>query len=297
MNELVNFFYIWKKTAGYQIAYAKFCLKNRPGKTFKSLETGAVMSCADVLINNGEDYVTDDEAEKDKSKDNQRRECTNCWVSLSNAWISRQEGANKDCFCKDCGDYWQRYGGPRYISEASRRANREKAQIQSGKPPKRKLDYDEERKGKKRGRKPGSKNKVPEPAEDIVLPCAVCAEIDDPSWNATITCRTCKLRVHPECYGDSYKHQDSPWFLCSKCQNEKDPNACIVYECIFCPVTDPSSQGTLKRTIGKNWAHAACAIWLPEVKFGDTLSMEPVECAKFIDVKRWDSVRHFLRSS
>ena len=38
----------------------------------------------------------------------------------------------------------------------------------------------------------------------------------------------------------------------------------------------PSKGGALKRTDTSGWAHVVCALYIPEVRFGDVATMEPI---------------------
>ena len=49
-------------------------------------------------------------------------------------------------------------------------------------------------------------------------------------------------------------------------------------------------RSALKRTIGNNWIHVICSIWIPEIKYGIAETMDPVECVGIIDRKRWITV-------
>ncbi|XP_055943909.1 protein AF-10-like isoform X3 [Argiope bruennichi] len=44
------------------------------------------------------------------------------------------------------------------------------------------------------------------------------------------------------------------------------------YRCELCP----SKDGALKRTDGGGWAHVVCALYIPEVRFGNVTTMEPI---------------------
>ncbi|ETN83809.1 hypothetical protein NECAME_07172 [Necator americanus] len=46
----------------------------------------------------------------------------------------------------------------------------------------------------------------------------------------------------------------------------------IEARCELCPF----GYGALKRTEQKGWAHVICALYIPEVRFGDVHSMDPV---------------------
>ncbi|PGH16024.1 hypothetical protein AJ79_02004 [Helicocarpus griseus UAMH5409] len=43
----------------------------------------------------------------------------------------------------------------------------------------------------------------------------------------------------------------------------------------------------LKRTAGNNWVHVTCAVWMPEVKFGKALDLEPAEGLGLIPAERY----------
>lgn len=38
----------------------------------------------------------------------------------------------------------------------------------------------------------------------------------------------------------------------------------------------PSRDGALKRTDQAGWAHVVCALYIPEVRFGNVTTMEPI---------------------
>lgn len=42
----------------------------------------------------------------------------------------------------------------------------------------------------------------------------------------------------------------------------------------------------LKRTVGNNWVHVTCAVWTPEIKFGDAKALEPAEGFGLIPAER-----------
>lgn len=43
-------------------------------------------------------------------------------------------------------------------------------------------------------------------------------------------------------------------------------------KCELCP----SKDGALKKTDNNNWAHVVCALYIPEVRFGNNNTMEPI---------------------
>lgn len=42
----------------------------------------------------------------------------------------------------------------------------------------------------------------------------------------------------------------------------------------------PRKEGALKRTDSGGWAHVACALYIPEVVFGNNRIMEPIVTSK-----------------
>lgn len=105
--------------------------------------------------------------------------------------------------------------------------------------------------GKKRANVPAPPPPPREPTPPIVpndpkmknFPCAVCECYELPS-DSLISCRDCKLTVHPSCYGlgDVYPGKWS----CDMCQNDRREAAGVVssttdpasyeYKCVLCPI-------------------------------------------------------------
>ncbi len=69
------------------------------------------------------------------------------------------------------------------------------------------------------------------------------------------------------CYGIvSVPH--GPWY-CRKCETTERS---VRVRCELCP----SKEGALKRTDSNSWAHVVCALYIPEVRFGNVSTMEPI---------------------
>jgi hypothetical protein len=47
-------------------------------------------------------------------------------------------------------------------------------------------------------------------------------------------------------------------------------------------------MSALKKTIGNNWAHVCCAVWIPQVQFGDVDKLNSIECIGLIDEADWN---------
>jgi len=72
------------------------------------------------------------------------------------------------------------------------------------------------------------------------------------------------------------------WF-CRKCEsNERTARV----KCELCP----EKNGALKRTDNNSWAHVVCALYIPEVRFGNVTTMEPI-ILQLIPQERFSRVR------
>lgn len=60
----------------------------------------------------------------------------------------------------------------------------------------------------------------------------------------------------------------------------------VFQKCELCP----SKYGALKRTDNSGWAHVVCALYIPEVRFGNVTTMEPIQL-QLIPPERFNKVR------
>ncbi|CAG9782025.1 unnamed protein product [Diatraea saccharalis] len=105
--------------------------------------------------------------------------------------------------------------------------------------------------------------------KEMVGGCCVCS--DERGWpdNPLVYCdgNGCTVAVHQACYG-IVTVPTGPWY-CRKCET---PETKGKVRCELCP----SKSGALKRTDTSGWAHVVCALYIPEVRFGNVTSMEPI---------------------
>ncbi|KAL5594467.1 hypothetical protein BROUX41_001400 [Berkeleyomyces rouxiae] len=160
-------------------------------------------------------------------------------------------------------------------------------------------------------------------------PCAVCSELND----TILTCKECRLPVHPACYGvlgrSAAKASKCGRWTCDTCINDRSPQVSLDYRCVLCPLdtttydfvgvpektsrkkdkadreqakkaaeyyskkqeengrpADP--REALKRTADNNWIHITCAALTPELQFGNTETLVPVEGVASIPRARFD---------
>ncbi|XP_059621804.1 protein AF-10 [Phlebotomus argentipes] len=105
--------------------------------------------------------------------------------------------------------------------------------------------------------------------KEMVGGCCVCS--DERGWpeNPLVYCDGlhCNVAVHQACYG-IVTVPTGPWY-CRKCESQ-ERSARV--RCELCP----SRDGALKKTDNASWAHVVCALYIPEVRFGNVTTMEPI---------------------
>ncbi|XP_030747979.1 protein AF-10 isoform X3 [Sitophilus oryzae] len=117
---------------------------------------------------------------------------------------------------------------------------------------------------------------------EMVGGCCVCS--DDRGWseNPLVYCdgQSCTVAVHQACYG-IVTVPTGPWYCC-KCESQERT---VKVKCELCP----SKYGALKRTDNQGWAHVVCALYIPEVRFGNVSTMEPIQL-QLIPQERFNKV-------
>ncbi|XP_051151826.1 uncharacterized protein LOC127265852 [Andrographis paniculata] len=117
--------------------------------------------------------------------------------------------------------------------------------------------------------------------EDDGIVCAVCGSTDGDPTDPIVLCDGCDLMVHSTCYGTPLTQgiPQGDWFCAKcKCTSEQQQQG----TCCLCP----NSGGALKKTTSSEWAHLVCAVYVPEVYFGDWEGREGIDCSQVVG-RRW----------
>lgn len=125
--------------------------------------------------------------------------------------------------------------------------------------------------------------------KEMVGGCCVCS--DERGWpeNPLVYCdgQNCTVAVHQACYG-IVTVPTGPWY-CRKCESQ-ERSARV--RCELCP----SRDGALKKTDNQGWAHVVCALYIPEVRFGNVTTMEPI-ILQLIPAERYNKCNYTSSSS
>lgn len=105
--------------------------------------------------------------------------------------------------------------------------------------------------------------------------CCVCFSGFWEDSNPLVYCDVCHISVHSRCYG-LVGPNDREWCceFCTQERKKRPKKSRLAPELACCLCT--TEGGALKRTPTGLWAHLTCALWLPNVRLGDIIKMEPV---------------------
>ncbi|KAI3809635.1 hypothetical protein L1987_19231 [Smallanthus sonchifolius] len=123
------------------------------------------------------------------------------------------------------------------------------------------------------------KSETEEIDEDGVV-CAVCQSTDGDPLDPIVFCDGCDLTVHTTCYGNPLTKgvPEGDWF-CSQCEFDDKKKSLT---CCLCGI----NGGAVKLTNDGRWTHIVCALFIPEVFFGDPVGREGIDCSKVVG-RRW----------
>ncbi|OLL21929.1 Lid2 complex component snt2 [Neolecta irregularis DAH-3] len=284
-GQCVRFWYQWKKTPIGREIWGSY-----EGRRSKKVDT--TKSTADL----GDS--SDDSAYDNNKLVRRKVSCKFCSTTRSEIWKKAPGPSTNEsipALCTSCATLWRKYADtyePKVDKIKKRKAEEEISE-----------DGTIVKKKSKNGRKKSLAEKDDKKeAEDLEEPpklCNICAVSEPLSFMAT--CETCKMSVHEGMCEDSdfsqylgcYGIQNSfnRW-KCDVCVNEKAPEVSLIYDCVLCSQISEERQPPhpLKRTIGNNWAHITCAVWIPEIRFGDVTLLEPIEGIGSLPTARWKSI-------
>ncbi|CAI4231488.1 unnamed protein product [Auanema sp. JU1783] len=112
--------------------------------------------------------------------------------------------------------------------------------------------------------------------------CDICRGAESEPDDSMVFCDGCNMCVHMSCYGLNVLPEDE--WICQKCALGYGFSP----PCLLCPTRGGALKCTKQFEDGKcRWAHVACALWIPECRFGNAELREPITSLDEIPDDRW----------
>ncbi|RDW85014.1 hypothetical protein BP6252_02604 [Coleophoma cylindrospora] len=136
---------------------------------------------------------------------------------------------------------------------------------------------------------------VEEPRSDGRWVCPMCSNDKNPQVSIQYKCRLCPVEHTPQDFVEPAKSGPKKKSEKDK-EREKTEREIAVKNAEFfrqkqAEANKPlNPREPLKRTANNNWVHVTCAVFTPEVKFGNAKALEPSEGIPSIPLARYDDV-------
>ncbi|KAI9319266.1 hypothetical protein BX666DRAFT_1443656 [Dichotomocladium elegans] len=316
-QDVVRYFYRWKKTDRYEPVYSQWTVIYKPTKRFKRRSRNNSLTARDNMSPDEDDGPGTESGEeidltvvRPDIHSIQVCHCANCLVPNSPVWrrmptdVDRKRKHFQQVLCNLCGEFWLKYGVMRKVDDKANGLSKGTSSMIDLSTPNKPMFADGQQLASTATMSGKNSEVKRKKALDLVsvkkrkvglrpehTRCAVCANLEP--TDLLMTCFECHMSVHGDCYGAAKSNNDN--WLCDICSDKKNPTASYHHICILCKNPDPNGCQALKKTSCFNWAHVLCAMYIPNVKFVDTEALQQVEYIGTIDRWRWEAVNSEIR--
>lgn len=325
MKEIVEYYYKW-----YPTRKAAPILSKYEDNTKKSYATQS------LYISGGKPLKTSSNANNlvitesllPQSTDQGERHwqhCHNCKTINDTIWRVLIISGSTNTYCTSCGTEWLKHGYLPVIADKVKQDNVNEAEELLSKQPnrrKRVVSYESDDpsnyndKFSDTNSNPSGYNAFKRPKFDFntaseayftisdeeleeveTLVCSICQCEQLPIKSVSmLTCKDCKLSVHTYCYG-SEGIKDENDFSCYRCRNMHEAKYSHNYQCIMCPIKQTKQSSAIQPTIGSNWIHSSCALWLPKLSLISSQQDKLIAGMGLIKEENYKSICSFCNQS